>query len=74
MFVYYVKIKLDIEQCISGQNEKSEEGKLTDNTLSNTNPAGTAKTALGTGSGSSVTVPTEKIKDNIKEEPAALKD
>ncbi|CAH1184606.1 unnamed protein product [Phyllotreta striolata] len=52
------------------QNEKSEEGKMNDNT----NTAGTVKTVLGTSSGCSVTAPAEKIKDSIKEEPAMLKD
>lgn len=68
---------LFLDNSLSVQNEKTEDSKINENVaLSSTNsPSGTAKTAtIGTSSANSVNSPSEKVKDNIKEEPAALKE
>ncbi|KAG5873172.1 hypothetical protein JTB14_023929 [Gonioctena quinquepunctata] len=60
---------------LSGQSEKSDDRKMNDPSgLGSGNPVGTTKSGLGPNTGSAVSAASEKVKDNIKEETAALKD
>lgn len=64
------------DNSLSSQNEKADDSKINDSVaLSGANPVTNPnKTAIGASSAVTVNASSEKVKDNIKEETAALKD
>lgn len=64
-----------LDNALNSQNEKADDSKMGDGvSLSGANPPGAGKSAMGAASAVAVNAPSEKVKDNIKEETAALKD
>lgn len=63
------------DNSLSMQNDKTDDSKMNDNTLTSSanSASGVNKSSIGTNCSPNMNA-TEKVKDNIKEETAALKD